>query len=135
MIRIIFRKGHFSSRFMIDVSTAVAMAVLTAVATALETAVKTHIPHDDALRIIHAPHKDSSEPHITGNYYLNETDGDTVIYNETTPSKEYTIKERVKPIQNSWHQFDGNYYHSSSAPVNNEKRIVLTYNFTTQEFK
>ena len=91
----------------------------------------TRVPHE----IIHAPHKDSSEPHITGNYYLNETDGDTVIYNETTQSKEYTIKERVKPIQNSWHQFDGNHYHSSSAPVNNEKRIVLTYNFTTQEFK
>ena len=49
----------------------------------------TRVPHE----IIHAPHKDSSEPHITGNYYLNETDGDTVIYNETTPSKEYTIKE------------------------------------------
>ena len=91
----------------------------------------TRVPHE----IIHAPHKDSSEPHITGNYYLNETDGDTVIYNETKPSDKYTIKERIKPIANTWHQFDGNHYHSSSAPVNNEKRIVLTYNFTTQEFK
>lgn len=81
--------------------------------------------------IIHAPHKDDEEPHTTGLYYVNQTDGDTIIYNETTQSKDYTIKERVTPQMNSWHQFDGAHYHSSSAPTQHEKRIVITFNYET----
>ena len=86
-------------------------------------------------QVVHAPHKDHSEPHHTGLYYLNETDGDTVVYNETEESKEYTIKERLTPKANTWHQFDGNHYHSSSAPTQNEKRITLTFNYTTIDDK
>jgi len=87
----------------------------------------TRVPHN----VIHAPHKDDSEPHTTGLYYLNDTDGDTVVYNETSASENYTVKETLKPKANTWHQFDGAHYHSSSAPTQNEKRIVITYNFTT----
>jgi hypothetical protein len=89
----------------------------------------TRVPHE----IIHAPHKDDTVPHITGLYYANQTDGDTVVYNETTPSSQYTIKERITPLINSWHQFDGAHYHSSSAPTQHEKRIVITYNYTVWE--
>ena len=78
-------------------------------------------------QVIHAPHKDHTEPHHTGLYYLNETDGDTVVYNETQESKEYKA--------NTWHQFDGDHYHSSSAPTKNEKRITLTFNYTTTDDK
>lgn len=81
--------------------------------------------------VIHAPHKDDVDDHVTGIYYLNETDGDTVIYNETEQSNNYTIKERLTPKANTWHEFNGAHYHSSSAPTQNEKRIVMTYNFTT----
>lgn len=81
--------------------------------------------------VIHAPHKDDTIPHTTGLYYLNDTDGDTVVYNETKESEQYTIKEKLPPHINTWHQFDGAHYHSSSAPTKHEKRIVITYNFTT----
>lgn len=83
--------------------------------------------------IIHAPHKDDDKPHNTGLYYLNQSDGDTIVYDQTTESKEYTIKERLTPKMNTWHQFDGAHYHSSSAPTKNEKRITLTFNYTTTE--
>ena len=88
----------------------------------------TRTPHE----IIHAPHKDDSRPHSTGLYYLNDTDGDTVIYNETQEAEDYTIKERLTPKANTWHQFDGAHYHSSSAPTQNEKRITITYNYITE---
>ena len=87
----------------------------------------TRVPHE----VIHAPHKDHNEPHTTALYYLNDADGDTVIYNETEKSDTYTIKEKLTPKANTWHQFDGKHFHSSSAPINTEKRIVITYNFIT----
>jgi len=85
----------------------------------------TRAPHE----IIHAPHKDDTIPHTTGLYYLNDTDGDTIIYNEEAPSSNYTIKERLTPKENTWHSFNGAHYHSSSAPTQQEKRITITYNF------
>ena len=54
---------------------------------------------------------------------------------ETEESKEYTIKERLTPKANTWHQFDGAHYHSSSAPTQHEKRITLTFNYTTTDDK
>ena len=87
----------------------------------------TRVPHE----VIHAPHKDHNEPHTTALYYLNDADGDTVVYNETEMSDSYTVKEKLTPKANTWHQFDGNHYHSSAAPINTEKRIVITYNFIT----
>lgn len=83
--------------------------------------------------IIHDAHKDDSIDHITGLYYLNDTDGDTVIYNEKEKSNNYTIKERLTPKANTWHQFNGAHYHSSSAPTQQEKRITLTFNFTINQ--
>ena len=87
----------------------------------------TRVPHE----VIHAPHKDHNGPHTTALYYLNDADGDTVVYNETEMSDSYTVKEKLTPKANTWHQFDGNHYHSSAAPINTEKRIVITYNFIT----
>ena len=87
----------------------------------------TRVPHE----IVHAPHKDDNVTHTTALYYLNESDGDTVVYNETEKSDNYTIQEKITPKANTWHQFDGKYFHSSSAPVNTEKRIVITFNYTT----
>lgn len=88
----------------------------------------TRTPHE----IVHAPHKDDFNPHFTGLFYLNDSDGDTIVYNETEESTQYTIKERLTPKANTWHHFDGAHYHSSSAPTKHEKRIVITYNYTTE---
>lgn len=86
-------------------------------------------------KVVHAPHKDDSNPHHTGLFYLTDADGETVVYNERQESKEYTIKEKLTPKANTWHQFDGDHYHSSSAPTRTEKRITLTFNFTTTDDK
>ena len=81
--------------------------------------------------ITHPAHKDFHTPHRTGLYYLNQSDGDTIVYNETQKCSTYTVKQSVTPTANTWYDFDGAQYHSSATPTKHEKRIVITYNYET----
>jgi hypothetical protein len=78
------------------------------------------------------PHIDFEEPHFVGLYYLNTTDGDTVIFNETEKLQKYTVKKRIKPEMGKFVCFDGKQYHASTCPKVNTKRIVLTFNFSVK---
>ena len=46
------------------------------------------IPHIDL---------DEGERHIVVLYYVKDSDGDTVIYNQRTESDTYTVKQKVTP--------------------------------------
>jgi hypothetical protein len=81
--------------------------------------------------IVHSAHRDMEQAHTTGLYYLNQSDGDTIIYNEQQFSEQYSIMNRVSPNANKWINFDGTHFHSSTTPVNHEKRMVITYNYET----
>jgi len=93
----------------------------------------TRVPEE----IIHPAHKDNPDmcpqPHTVGMYYPIHSDGDTTIYNETTESENYTIKEKCTPTGNVWFNFDGNLYHSSSAPQKHDTRIAITYNYVVEK--
>lgn len=81
--------------------------------------------------ITHTPHVDSENPHKVFLYYINNTDGDTLIYNEKFSegtAKNFTIQDRISPIQGLGVLFDGDYYHSSSSPTQ-DFRAVITINF------
>ncbi len=81
--------------------------------------------------IVHPAHKDYHTPHKTGLYYLNQADGNTIIYNETKESDKYSVQESIEPKLNRWYNFDGAHYHSSTTPTQTEKRIVITFNYET----
>lgn len=66
--------------------------------------------------------------HYTALYYVNDSDGDTVIFNETTRSKKYTILKRITPEKGKLCIFDGKHFHASSRPKTNDYRIVITLN-------
>ena len=53
-----------------------------------------------------------------------DSDGDTIIYNETVKSENYTIKEKVTPKQGRVVLFDGSLYHTAEQPINNVRCIV-----------
>lgn len=84
-------------------------------------------------------HVDRYTPHSTLIYYLNDSDGDTFVFNEvfdesdpkTWPQNVVpTIKERITPVANSLYQLDsGLRYHSSSNPITADRRYTINFNF------
>ena len=75
------------------------------------------LPHIDILDKIH----------IVALYYVCDSDGDTVIYNERITSEKYTVKQRVTPKQGRIVIFDGGLYHTAEQPLNST-RCIVNYN-------
>ena len=74
-------------------------------------------------------HTDLTYPHFVVLYYVCDSDGDTIIYNEKASKrsfKDYTIKEKVTPKQGRVVVFDGSFYHTAEQPINN-KRCIVNY--------
>jgi len=81
---------------------------------------------------IHPPHIDMTAPHMVLLYYVNDSDGDTIIFDQKYDGGEVpmlTVNRTVKPRAGSAIVFDGLTYHSSSSPKDTEERIVLNINF------
>jgi hypothetical protein len=89
----------------------------------------------------HNPHVDFYEPHRTALYYVNDSDGDTFVFNETyeqvgahqapayVNERKFTIADQISPKRGRMACFDGKHYHASMHPQANVSRIVVTYNF------
>ena len=79
-------------------------------------------------RSVDTPHIDLyRRKHFVALYYVCDSDGDTIIYNERIESKTYTIKQKVTPKQGRMVLFDGSLYHTAEQPLNNV-RCVVNYN-------
>jgi len=87
---------------------------------------------------VQMPHVDSFIPNCWNIiYYLNDTDGDTIIYNERTQNSSefisflskdtWTEKQRVTPKKGRAVAFKGDLFHSSSYPTK-EPRFVVNIN-------
>lgn len=87
------------------------------------------------------PHIDSFHPHWNAIYYVNNSDGDTIIYNETNddydPGKadidrikanNFTIKHRVTPKKGKLIAFPGKYYHTASYCEESPFRCLININ-------
>lgn len=73
------------------------------------------------------PHVDIVDDHFVMLYYVCDSDGDTIIYNEQEKSSNYTVQKRITPKQGRVVLFDGSYYHTAEQPLNNI-RCVVNYN-------
>ena len=81
----------------------------------------------------HSPHVDIvdiTQPYITTIFYVNDSDGDTVVFNETNRSYEYTEQKRIQPKANRLLTFDGKFYHTGSSPTKHSIRVVINSNYT-----
>ena len=67
---------------------------------------------------------------IVALYYVIDSDGDTIIYNERIkdPEGKYTIKSSVTPKQGRMVIFDGGLYHAAKQPINSNTRCIVNYN-------
>ena len=75
------------------------------------------------------PHVDLEQEHLVALYYVCDSDGDTIIYNERhqPANKVYTVKQKVTPKQGRMVLFDGSLYHTAEQPKHNV-RCVVNYN-------
>ena len=79
-------------------------------------------------RSVDTPHIDIyNKEHLVALYYVCDSDGDTLIYNEREELGTYTIKQKVTPKQGRMVLFDGSLYHTAEQPLNNV-RCVVNYN-------
>lgn len=80
------------------------------------------------------PHVDMPFPHYTLLYYLDDSDGDTVFYNEMFTKgreiKDFSVHFKNSPVANQAVLFNGLQYHSSGIPINYAKRTTININFT-----
>ena len=70
---------------------------------------------------------DEGDEHIVVLYYVIDSDGDTIIYNERTESPSYTEKQRVSPKQGRVVIFEGGQYHTAAQPTKGT-RCIVNYN-------
>ena len=73
---------------------------------------------------IDTPHIDIVDDHFVILYYVCDSDGDTIIYNEKVKSDSYTIQKRITPKQGRVVAFDGSYYHTAEQPIDNIRCVV-----------
>ncbi|MGI9305408.1 MAG: hypothetical protein ACR2RB_22305 [Gammaproteobacteria bacterium] len=74
------------------------------------------------------PHVDFDEPHQVLLYYVNDSDGDTFIF-DRTPDGDFQVLKRIPPRQGRFVLFDGAHYHAGSHPQSHDLRIVLNIDF------
>jgi hypothetical protein len=73
---------------------------------------------------------------ITAIYYVNDSDGDTILYNENynyvdniIPNLPLTINTRIQPKKGRMIFFKGDTLHSAGSPAICNKRLVINWNF------
>ena len=85
-------------------------------------------------RQLDAPHIDANKDHLVILYYVNDSDGDTVIYKNKFISEDKTPKfdeleewKRVTPKSGRVVMFNGKHWHTAQQPEHNV-RCIINYN-------
>lgn len=94
-----------------------------------------------------SPHLDFNFPHKTACYYVSDSDGDTVLFDQTAndvgkelteenlrdyvDSTTFTVAQTCEPKKGRVCVFDGYRFHASSRPKQNDRRLVITVNYVS----
>jgi hypothetical protein len=79
-------------------------------------------------KFCNTPHVDTTLiDHMTAIYYVNDSDGDTIILKSGEKNSE--IIKTISPKKGRFLVFNGKYYHAGRHPINSEKRVVINFNF------
>lgn len=91
------------------------------------------------------PHVDFLYPHYTACYYINDSDGDTIMFDQTisdmgldinsqvllnySATTTFTESARCGPQKGTAFIMDGRHFHASTSPKINKRRLVATVNW------
>ncbi len=81
------------------------------------------------LKYRHEIHTDYPYEHMTAIFYLNTSDGNTVLFDREGKN----LLQEVEPIENRLLIFDGLYQHTGHSPSNHKCRVLINMNFMTPE--
>lgn len=70
------------------------------------------------------PHVDVNQDHYVAIYYVNDSDGDTVLFDEN-----YKIIQRISPMKGRILLFNGKTLHCGSHPYSSKSRCVVNIDF------
>ena len=87
-------------------------------------------PHIDITASLQSPNTPSDL--YTLLYYVNNSDGDTIIFNEGYhgyPVEKFTLQKKITPKKGLMVMFPTNTFHCGSHPINSKARIVINFNF------
>lgn len=73
---------------------------------------------------IHDSHVDYEESNISTIFYVNDSDGDTILYDDN-----FKERHRESPVANKLFIFEGHRPHTGSSPSKNKNRILINSNF------
>jgi hypothetical protein len=93
--------------------------------------VKLNMTPSGAGPIVTYPHIDDTNPHYIFLYYVNDSQGDTIIYNETyngSKIDDVSVMTRISPKRGSAFIIDGRHFHSLTVPNNGDLRRVINAN-------
>ena len=84
--------------------------------------------------IVLDPHVDVLYPHISSILYINDSDGNTIIYNQKYNdydkfNQQLTVQKEIEPRSNRLLIFDGMYIHTGCTPSKHNRRILINSNF------
>jgi hypothetical protein len=74
----------------------------------------------------HTPHIDTEQQHAVILYFANDSDGDTVFFNNK--DKPWEVRQSVSPKKGRIVIFNGLIYHASNNPTQHDTRITVNIN-------
>ena len=80
-------------------------------------------------KYVHEIHVDYPYEHTTAIFYLNSSDGNTLLYDRE--GKE--LLAEVEPVENRLLVFDGLMKHTGHSPAEHKSRVLLNMNFMTPD--
>ena len=90
--------------------------------------------------IHHTPHIDCEKSDgftdISCIYYVNDSDGPTVLYNEYSADnpKKLTVFKKIPPKKGRLLAFHSNRYHTSSSPRRSQYRNIINMVFMSMQY-
>ena len=91
---------------------------------------------------MYPPHTDILEPCWVLIYYVLDSDGETLLFNQTLSDippntlvnnySKLTIKQRISPKKGTALLFWSDRYHAGKPPIKNDYRVLINYNFTVK---
>jgi hypothetical protein len=114
---------------VLPVITAIPYTIKQMIRIKLNLGVYAHTDNPNAHGMPHVDFTEVSEQLISAIYYVNDSTGDTLIFDQRYgQSGPLTVKTRVPPKKGRLVVFDGRLLHAGNTPRTNEPRININFN-------